>query len=419
MNSRENQFKKEQNYYHILTNISTIRNLLYNILNVFSLKQDNFKECFSNYDSTIVNSNQNSNKDIPYTFAQNKLQKLYSDLEKELIEFNKNLTSINEDYCSLNRNNIYNKEIIESYESHYNKNLLIKKFQDINNRTNFLAKFFNAVINSGDDYILREYIIKERTLMDFEHIHDSYKQEMERKKINTEKAIKDYIAFKYKGRLTYSHVLSEDNFFLFIDIFIISFFHIYLKIPISFKNGNIEFNSCDSSRIIVIVKENNEELINDKNINIKNIFSESDRKKMYINFYQNNCFWLIFKMDFISKYKLYQKLGVSLYNRIRNIFKDLRQREIVCECLLMELIKSYIDFVQNYNEMFKVECGICHKKSKYSFDEKCFFPPYYKVLLKIIKKYDSQIRFINYENNKDDLSFTHEECFRKIADPNV
>jgi hypothetical protein len=60
-----------------------------------------------------------------------------------------------------------------------------------------------------------------------------------------------------------------------------------------------------------------------------------------------------------------------------------------------------------------MKCAFCNQITRYSYKEKNFFPPYYK-LLKISKG-----AFEPKNNNEKNNLFFHEECFKRISNPSL
>ena len=119
---------------------------------------------------------------------------------------------------------------------------------------------------------------------------------------------------------------------------------------------------------------------------------------------------------------LLDKIKTLFENRIEfilNLFFDEKkvnpQKAIVFSPQnILDFIKFFLNYIYNYNNLMKKKCAICNKISKYSFIEKCFFPPYYK-LFKIYKIPND----INFEFNEKENLFYHEDCFKRISDPSV
>lgn len=96
---------------------------------------------------------------------------------------------------------------------------------------------------------------------------------------------------------------------------------------------------------------------------------------------------------------------------ISKILKEKNQiiNQPVGKEILIELCKRFIYFIHDFKNLFKVKCSMCGKNAKYSKENKCFFPPYYKIYL------DRDI--IHYINNVEGSPvnlFYHKECFKKL-----
>ena len=132
------------------------------------------------------------------------------------------------------------------------------------------------------------------------------------------------------------------------------------------------------------------------------------------------------KKDFIKKEQLKDnylliKFKRLIENRIKSIIKiifkesenDKTKIVILNKIILIEFCKRFIYYIHDYNDLFKKKCAICQKICKYSFTEKCFYPPYIKIY--------KERNIFNYINNNVDNAnlFYHEECIRKINLPNL
>ena len=81
------------------------------------------------------------------------------------------------------------------------------------------------------------------------------------------------------------------------------------------------------------------------------------------------------------------------------------------EEILKEFLIKFINYVNDYNTITNIKCNLCQKMAKYSYMEKCFLPPFYK----LYKDKEALLSNNKNDNNNKQTLFFHEECFRKIA----
>ena len=113
---------------------------------------------------------------------------------------------------------------------------------------------------------------------------------------------------------------------------------------------------------------------------------------------------------------LIEKLKILIDNRISAIFNLISDEKKVTiqksitlsEQNLLDFLMNLLNYLNNFNNIFTRKCASCGHISKYSYIEKCFFPPYYK-LYKTNK----------FGINENENLFYHEDCFRKISNPSL
>ena len=111
---------------------------------------------------------------------------------------------------------------------------------------------------------------------------------------------------------------------------------------------------------------------------------------------------------------LIEKLKILIDNRISTIFNLISDEKKVTNQKLIELseqnlldfLMNLLNYLNNFNNIFTRKCAFCGHISKYSYIEKCFFPPYYK-LYKTNK----------FGINENENLFYHEDCFKRISNP--
>jgi hypothetical protein len=182
--------------------------------------------------------------------------------------------------------------------------------------------------------------------------------------------------------------------------------HIKTKINNYIKNvfkNNIEFN-FDSKGFISIKYL---PLVIIIGLPIKDIFFLKHKITININFINS-------KKENINSL-LIEKIKLLIENRISSILgliydekKAANQKINFTEQNLLDFIVNLLNYLLHYNNIFMTKCAFCGHISKYSYKEKCFFPPYYK-LFKINK----------FGINENDNLFFHEDCFTRISDPSL
>ena len=110
----------------------------------------------------------------------------------------------------------------------------------------------------------------------------------------------------------------------------------------------------------------------------------------------------------ITKLKnIFELLIIRIFFAIIDERKYSKEAKDTIDDAFLELSKRFLYHISDYKDMPKTKCGLCNKIVKYSVQEKCFFPPYYK-------KYKDDFRDRNNPEENSKL-FYHEECFKKIG----
>ena len=119
-----------------------------------------------------------------------------------------------------------------------------------------------------------------------------------------------------------------------------------------------------------------------------------------------------------SNYKLYQKLSIIFKNKFKNILKN----EIFLNFGKFSFFKGFIfflDYIYDYNKIFKIKCNNCLNKIKYIKDEHYFSIPCYKItyygdeyINNLINDIDKECK-INKNMDKNNFKFFHEECINQ------
>lgn len=290
-----------------------------------------------------------------------------------------------------------------------------KNYNKFYQRNNFYVILYKNIINFNYNYLLNQLIQNDIEFQEFQmiRIRLSYLKlrNLESKTINeiinefiknycrdkiTEKQMKEIEKDKDKNpqNIYFNCDINTKNIisFAYINIKILNF-HFYIKFPVKYynpKNFFILTKAC--------VRFINEMPDNPENLYDIELFQMHDRK--------NKKFLLIDKMEKLIQKRIFQ-INKSISKDINNIKKE----DNFLKEYLVEFCKRFIYYIHDYNRLFKTKCGICENIVKYSINEKCFFPPYYKI-------YRERSMRDFYKNNEDKIKlFYHEECLRKINLP--
>lgn len=402
---------KDKEYLNSINNsIRKIRHLIYNYLNYFSMKNKDYKEVYLNYKYSFPSDH--GAKDIEQNEEEiKKRNELFcKNFENELSLMNRILESLKEYIETNSRNNGIirnNQEYIRNLD--YQKKLLLKSYssREIIQRSDLVYIIFKAIINSNHDMYIRESIKVDRKSNAF-LLRNKYikpqrqSNEMERN-ISPNENIKDYITKYFK----------ESNIKINIDIINIpSKINPKSKLPIPIpKMANININ-IDPLYLLISFHYERE-------------YSHAYRPNLVVN---NIC--LFEPKNIISKSVLLQKITVLLENRIRLLFNfvydEKRKRQNMYNNpnnssvkmdkeFLVEFLKKLVNYLYDYDKIFKIKCDFCGKSTKYSLAEKYFFPPYYKMYKEREMPLSQSNKLIEVEKNL----FYHEECFKKMSNPSL
>lgn len=169
-------------------------------------------------------------------------------------------------------------------------------------------------------------------------------------------------------------------------------FNIFIKLP--YKNILEIFDFPD--KIIAIVKFKYEHPISPLKIKDKN--NKLDIKNNLEN--QNQ------KRNFLLTEKLSKLFTFRIYSFIKKLFEEKIKYE--GRDILAKIYNNFLHYIYDYDKLFNIKCGLCNKIVKYSLQEKCFYPPYYKI-------YDEIEINQKLKTKGEKTLFYHEECFKKIV----
>ena len=380
-------YKTEEIHYLVFNNIKDIRKSFFDILELIS------KEINDRQNNILLNEDNNkSNSD------QNKIQELWKENVKNIIKLKNDLSIFTNKNCNFNIIDYY----INIYKTKINNN---KLFQ----RNNFEALIYQNCFDFPYNKMVKDFL--RFKINEFEKnaeknkITQFYKQKNPEKKTINEYIYK-FIKNNYKDRINERNVKvienKPENIFFncqtkpneFIAKIAIEFFNFNIFIKIPFQK---EFKM--------------ENFINKINIFVNFKYGETEinylhKKKELKEFYKKNEHKII---NFILIKKIQMLLENIVYSIIQKmiIIANELKIQIFEEDALIEFCQKFIYYIHDFDNIFKTKCGICQKIIKYSFQEKCFYPPYFKL-------YKERGNFISKNNNEENNFFYHEECLRRI-----
>ena len=403
-NSRDRKIDEKS----ILRNMTTIHKNLnfyaYSFLNLFSINRDNFKENYMDYKyrfkpvEVIFGNTQTHERKSSVNSSSNnltienypaKIKSYFENICKYICfmacELNKLNTIINNpENLSVNINNY------KDQESSNNGSQIISK-------VNLLSLLFYDMIIYNEDAILREYLsgeVKMEPRNYFLYLQSSNQLNQNNKQIfkNTqllEDEIKKVINDIFPNNYSYYFHIGQEKTSLTIDNF-------PFKVILEISN---------------IPRDN------------KNTISY---KVLVFGFYENNGR----RLKDTSNFLLYEKIRSLFQNKLKLIYfyvNDMCRRDLQNkgELILFLTITEFLKYMCDYDKIFNTECKICNKCIRYSLTEKCFFPPYYKIIdfSKIKNQLITKQKPNNNSSEKTEKynysNFVHEECIKRLAVPSL
>ena len=360
----------------IINDLNKLIELLLSYLNFFS--EDSGKIKFSKFlirHKSLLISDEEEEETLNNADIDKKVKNYFDEFNNEMISFNEHLKELNKYYENNSESLVFNKNN-NDLNNLYNelKNLRVKSifFRSRIQNNEFIYLIFKHMVAINECSTVEEllksdlkssYILKAKNKYLFQNNHIDIKEEIKNYIKNT---LRCNIEFNYdsKGNITI-------KYFPFIIIIINS--------PLKDEIYSLKRQITMVINFINQKKENQDLLLLDK---IKSLFE--------------NRIEFILNLFFDEKRANAQKIITFTPQNI------------------LDFIKNFLNYLYNYNNLMKKKCAICNRISKYSFVEKCFFPPYYK-LFKIYKIPND----INYEFNEKENLFYHEDCFTRISDPSV
>lgn len=400
--------EKEKEYLISLISSQTRqRRQLYNYLNFLSCKTDDYRENYLNYkfnyrkpaneakidisEEEIVKKNENFLK-----FIENEMSDLFRFLEK--------LKEYVENWSKINPGGIQSpNEMYDYYKHHKIKSLKNYRNKEIMQRSDLLGILFQNMMNLKEDSMVRESI---KTDVRLNNIRNKFLNKMQKQSSDIERSndiishFKEYIQKNYK----------DSPMKLSLAIINLQIKNVSPKLLHSFQNKRpssklLQINIKIYPINIIIGFYLNKELIYN---NYKFIFTLKEEYKRQAN------------NDFI----LHKKIKILFYERIISIlnmiYEEKRRLNINNTIIIFdeeyskEFLKRFIHYINDYNLVNKIKCNLCQNNAKFSYVEKCFLPPFYK----LYKEKENLPPGLKTNNNDSESKlFFHEECFKKMANP--
>lgn len=397
--------EKEKEYLiSLISSQARQRRQLYNYLNFLSCKTDDYRENYLNYkfnypipsneakidisEEEIVKKNENFLK-----FIENEMSELFRFLEK-LKEYVENWSKIG---------GIQNpNEMYDYYKHHKIKTLKNYRNKEIIQRSDLLGILFKNMMNLKEDSMVRESI---KTDVRLNNIRNKYLSKMQKQSSDIERNndinsyFKEYIQMNYKDS----------------------------PIKLSLETKNPQIKNISPKLLHLVNKRPSSKPLQ---INIKiypiNIFIGFYLNKELI--YNNYKFVFTLREEYKrptnNDFILHKKIKILFYERIISIlnmiYEEKRRLNINNTIIIFdeeyskEFLKRFIHYINDYYLINKIKCSLCQTTAKYSYVEKCFLPPFYK----LYKEKENLPPGLKSNNNDSESKlFFHEECFKKMANP--
>ena len=396
--------EKEKEYLISLISSQTRqRRQLYNYLNFLSCKTDDYRENYLNYKFNFRTTTNEAKIDITEEEIAKKNENYLKFIETEMSElflFLEKLKEYAENWSKISSGGIQNfNEMYDYYKNHKIKALKNHRNKEIMQRSDLLGILFENMMNLKEDSMVRESI---KTDVRLNNIRNKFLNKMQKQSSDIERSndmnsyFKEYIQMNYKDSPMKLSIIN------------LPIKNISSKLLFSLQNKRL------SSKFL--------------QINIKiypiNIFIGFYLNKELI--YNNYKFILTLKEEYKrptnNDFIIHKKIKILFYERIISILNMIYEEKrrlninntiiILDEEYTREFLKRFIHYINDYYLINKIKCSLCQTTAKYSYVEKCFLPPFYK-LYKEKENLPPGLKI----NNSENKLFFHEECFKKMANP--
>lgn len=403
--------EKDNRYIGEIYNINKrLKSFLFSYLNFLSSKTKDYKENYLSYKyNTSFKENTNNNQDKDNIakrneYYLNKIENEFPLMNKLFESLNVYIESYNKKYPVTNGNMQELAMINNIIKLKYLKN---NQNNDITVKNNFLYLIFKNMINIMEDSIVRESLKSERRniYLTRNKIIKSPKKKNESERAYICESIKDYIKTYFnesKIEITCNIVkIASKNYnkFRVLSSSYPSKSHQY-NTPLNTYNQIAQINLKlfpFSISISLYLNKNIEKI----NISIKDEYQRKSFSNLILFKKINNLFQL----------RINSIVNIINSEKRRNYTANMNNNNsLFDEEDLIDLLKRFINYIYDYNNITKKKCGLCEKITKYSCIEKTFLPPYYK----LYKEKDNQMN-VKMINESDQKLFFHEECFKKTA----
>ena len=367
-------------------NIKHIRDYVYCIINLLSMKNKEYKENYHFYKSNLIPIKENNNTQINTIEINTKFENLSENIINEvelMYSYLNDFAQLNNSVRTFNNNRIGN--INEAININKMRNKIYALHLRIINRNDLVNLIIKNMIKK-ENKMISNMIMNERYKMNY---HQTIKKSISNISAHIEEWLNKNNNNKIKIQLSQKELYNKT--FQHIIKFIFPIFTIKIYLP--------------------LIGEDSKDLNNYKyKISIFSDNMEYDDEFNYYNSYKYKS----------SNLFLYQKIKVLFTNRINSLLKIINEekrrkiKHINNNEFLNEVLPRFMDYVKDYDNLFKIKCDICTYNLKYSITDKCFYPPYYKLYLSediISSKLKRKEKIPNL--------FIHEECFRKIGLPSL
>lgn len=378
---------------------------LYNIFKLLSNK---------NYNINInINKDKNINQNESNTNNLNKIIYIFNNIKNLLETFNDYLNKFNNnqykilpfDYSRIQYSFYYNKNF---ERNNFVNNIFIYLIDFSNN--NFIKEIIKAEKKFNENRLIKSRAFKIYKLINNEtiniYINEYIRNMFKEQQINNNIRLKDeneLITPKifFNCNISTIYYNNEKIAEIYIKYFI---FDIYIKMPYEKLFNHYYF--CNKIKISIkskysgYNKDSFKSIKKNYKLNIKKNFKNLLLIKKIKNLFETRIYLII--ISIINEKKLKIKVTSDLIEKRNDFFG---------EDVLIELCKRFINYIYDYNKLFKTKCAVCNKIVKYSLTEKCFLPPYLKIYKEVFNLKNSLEENIN--------SFFHEECFKKIASESI
>ena len=351
-----------------------LKSLLYETINLYSIKSFDYRQNFDIYNKIIkINT-----KEIKIETEPNKL---LEKLESNLISLNKNLADINSLFnffpIPLNINDINNNN------GNKTNHTIIKNDIFINNIIDKYMQYYFENINNI--YLNNELILTKNSNLIF--LEENYFQKLIEKHMLIGKYFK-LLKIKFSKRI------KSNKEFIQIKVVIQNICNVIIVFP-----GNLsKFYEHNYHKKIKIV--------------VNGLYGPSNAKSLSGDYYNN--------YNNYSNFKFYNKLEILFNTKFKNILKYLNEIKESEKISFYDGFIILLDYIYDYNKIFKIKCKKCMNKLRYISGESYFSVPYYKIN-NIDEKYINDLinniekgNDINNNLKENFVGFFHDECMYNL-----